>query len=319
MSLFVLAGFLFLGTLGSMGPGQTASHRCLLDIYTSLFPTVGVDGAGTLASVLPAAKQIGLNPAQTYYAVAYQSALVEQARFTPITPLQYGHRQTVPAERSQLQRLPGAGPGQRDEYLRPEAAQAWFQMQRAARAAGIQLAIADSYRTEAEQARLFARQVQRRGNRVAAAQWSAPPGYSEHHTGYALDLAGSDISGLLHPVQDRAVWQWVQQHGPAYGWEISFQAGNPFGITPEPWHIRYLSARSRSALGLAPVPPVQLEALTATLRQSLVTHPPNFAAVDRSLGMHVGLQIAPRASQLLSAVSACPPLDPRHPRQNTHS
>ena len=49
------------------------------------------------------------------------------------------------------------------------------------------------------------RQVDRRGSVDEAAKWSAPPGHSEHHTGYALDLAGQS-EGLLGADEPAAAW-----------------------------------------------------------------------------------------------------------------
>ena len=49
----------------------------------------------------------------------------------------HGHRQTLIASRGDLVTLPGAGPNGRDEYLAPDAADAWLAMQSGARKEGL--------------------------------------------------------------------------------------------------------------------------------------------------------------------------------------
>ena len=65
---------------------------------------------------------------------------------------------------------------------------------------------ADSHRTDEDQKKLWSKQVSKRGSEREAAKWSAPPGYTEHHTGYAIDLAGNGEDGLLSATDPAADW-----------------------------------------------------------------------------------------------------------------
>ena len=70
-----------------------------------------------------------------------------------------------------------------------------------------------------------------------------PPGYSEHATGYAIDFgtrpspACGDLSICF---AGTPAGQWLIAHGPEFGFELSFPAGNAQGVTYEPWHWRWV-------------------------------------------------------------------------------
>ncbi|BFM39422.1 M15 family metallopeptidase [Synechocystis sp. LKSZ1] len=142
----------------------------------------------------------------------------------------------------------------RTESLDQEAANAFWQMQRDAKAQGIQLTIISGFRSIADQEKLFQRQIQRRGSKQAAARLSAPPGHSEHHTGYALDIGdGTQPSAdLKFDFQSTPAYQWLARNSHNYGFELSFPPGNSQGVSFEPWHWRYVgSPRSNQIFSFA--------------------------------------------------------------------
>jgi LAS superfamily LD-carboxypeptidase LdcB len=73
--------------------------------------------------------------------------------------------------------------------MRPDVAQAFDRMARAARADGVTLLIASAFRSDAEQAILFARNPD--------PKWVAPPGKSLHHYATELDLGPPAAYGWL--------------------------------------------------------------------------------------------------------------------------
>ncbi len=75
------------------------------------------------------------------------------------------------------------------ERMRPDVARAFDRMERAARADGIGLIITSAFRSDAEQAVLFARNPDPR--------WVAPPGRSLHRLGTELDLGPPAAYGWL--------------------------------------------------------------------------------------------------------------------------
>lgn len=64
---------------------------------------------------------------------------------------------------------------------------------------------------------------------------SAPPGYSEHHTGYGLD-----INDLNQSFEDTDAYKFLVREAEKFGFELSFPRGNRNGIGYEPWHWRFI-------------------------------------------------------------------------------
>lgn len=130
-------------------------------------------------------------------------------------------------------------PGRR---LHGDAAAAFLAMQRDAAAAGVQLRLLSAFRDRETQHNLFFPVMVERSQRPEErARVSAPPGYSEHHTGYALDLGDA-----RHPELDldasfdqSAAFAWLQQHASRYHFRLSFPADNRQGVAYEPWHWRW--------------------------------------------------------------------------------
>ncbi|MGB3297557.1 MAG: M15 family metallopeptidase [Phormidesmis sp.] len=132
----------------------------------------------------------------------------------------------------------------RTEQLDAEAAQAFTNMQTVARSQGIELMAISGYRTIADQKELFASQIERKGSEAAAAEYSAPPGHSEHHTGYALDIADASQpeTDLKHSFENTPAYRWLLENAYMYGFEQSFPKNNVQGVSFEPWHWRYINS-----------------------------------------------------------------------------
>ena len=73
----------------------------------------------------------------------------------------------------------------------------------------------------------------------------APPGHSEHATGYALDFAirpangCPDVSGCMAALPP---YRWLVANAARFGFEQSFPGGNKQGVKWEPWHWRWVGA-----------------------------------------------------------------------------
>ena len=125
--------------------------------------------------------------------------------------------------------------------LHRAAAEALLRMIEAARQAGLELVPISGFRSVAYQEKLFAKGIEKRGSEVETARWVAPPGYSEHHTGLAVDLGeGPEPESDVEPAfGDTAAYRWLAQHAAGFGFEMSFPANNPQGVGCEPWHWRF--------------------------------------------------------------------------------
>jgi zinc D-Ala-D-Ala carboxypeptidase len=150
-----------------------------------------------------------------------------------------GHLPYEAAPASELQSISADG----QIRLRKAAAQKYNEMIAAARANGIILAPISGFRTVEEQNYLFF-EVKAQRNQVASkrAEVSAPPGYSEHHTGYAIDIGDANVpsTNLQIAFENTAAYQWLERNAARYGFELSFPRNNPQGVSYEPWHWRFV-------------------------------------------------------------------------------
>lgn len=106
----------------------------------------------------------------------------------------------------------------------------------------IYLAGVSAYRSQATQKTLFDRYVKKDGLEKART-YSAIPGTSEHQTGLAIDVSGSDGKCAAESCfggTDEAVW--LGKHASEYGFIIRYPEGKDkiTGYKYEPWHLRYV-------------------------------------------------------------------------------
>ncbi|BAU41523.1 D-alanyl-D-alanine carboxypeptidase family protein [Leptolyngbya sp. O-77] len=131
---------------------------------------------------------------------------------------------------------------QRFEQLHTDAGLALLKMIDAARLDGVWIVPVSGFRDYERQTRLFRLKTQQYGSAEAAARAVAPPGHSEHHTGYAVDLSDGlaramDISEAFGKT---AAYAWLTRRAAEFGFELSFPENNPQGVNYEPWHWRYV-------------------------------------------------------------------------------
>ncbi|MEM8808324.1 MAG: M15 family metallopeptidase [Cyanobacteria bacterium P01_G01_bin.38] len=127
--------------------------------------------------------------------------------------------------------------------LKPAATQKLEAMVKQARAEGIQLKALSGFRTLEDQEYLFFEvQAERGQTPKVRAEVSAPPGYSEHHSGYAVDLLDGTQpqTDLTVSFETTPAFAWLQKNAARYGFELSFPKDNAQGVTYEPWHWRFI-------------------------------------------------------------------------------
>ena len=160
------------------------------------------------------------------------------------------------------------------------------------------------FRSIAHQQRVFC-EARARGkpcvDPAARAESVAPPGHSEHGTGYAIDF-GVRPEGSCPDVDPciatSAVGRWLLAHAPDYGFELSFPQSNSQGVTWEPWHWRWVGSDNSEPGALA------ARTLFAYARQQFPASPriPTFV-------VHVLAQ-PPVPADAVSELAAAPALHP---------
>jgi D-alanyl-D-alanine carboxypeptidase len=133
--------------------------------------------------------------------------------------------------------------GKITHLARPDAVAAFRQMSEAAWAEKVGLHIIWAYRPPDVQAKQFEEAKRKRGPRQGI-QWLAPPGFSEHQTGWALDIGDQEQwQADDNPLFAQApAYRWLEQNAGRFGFELSFKPGNWQGVTYEPWHWRYMGS-----------------------------------------------------------------------------
>lgn len=110
---------------------------------------------------------------------------------------------------------------------------------------GIHLELDSARRSVAEQQEIIDRYTEKYGADYAA-KIVAVPGYSEHHTGLALDLYfqldGKDIYYNEDLIQHPEIWEKIHARLADHGFILRYLPGKEHitGYAYEPWHIRYI-------------------------------------------------------------------------------
>jgi hypothetical protein len=227
--------------------GALAAARAMHDAYARLFEPVFADrerpGADHLgkADYLALGRTAGARVARANGAGNVRVAFPDAGSFAPVRVrvtvrdvFTVGRKDTPVAAAAEAQLAPPgelalAGGGyegplatRQGQRMRPDVATAFDRMERTARAGGVSLIITSAYRSDAEQAILFARHPDPR--------WVAPPGRSLHRLGTELDLGPPAAYGWL--ARNARRFHFTQR----YSWE--------------PWHYGYtLNAHSTSSRG----------------------------------------------------------------------
>lgn len=106
------------------------------------------------------------------------------------------------------------------------------------------------FRSYETQTHLYQNYVNKDG-KAEADRYSARPGYSEHQTGLAFDLIGTN--GDL--VTEEKAAQWLLDHAADYGFVVRYLKGKEkeTGYMAEEWHLRYVGkeAKEIAASGLS--------------------------------------------------------------------
>ncbi len=118
------------------------------------------------------------------------------------------------------------------------------QMFDAARASGINLHVAEGYRSEEEQEDMMEEKIEsfiEEGKsegeaKKLARKWVALPGTSEHQLGIAVDI-NSQISTPSGPL-----YSWLANNSYKYGFILRYPPNKVSitGVKYEPWHFRYV-------------------------------------------------------------------------------
>lgn len=124
----------------------------------------------------------------------------------------------------------------------------------AGRAEGLAFEICSSYRDVAKQEKLFQEDIDRYMHQgysyeqayEKAAEYTMPPGHSEHSTGLAFDIVSLGYQMLDAGQENTAETQWLHEHCAEYGFILRYPKGKEdiTDISYESWHYRYVGVEA---------------------------------------------------------------------------
>jgi D-alanyl-D-alanine carboxypeptidase len=152
-------------------------------------------------------------------------------------PPDYGRRRALPLQ-PECPDLVSAG---QDAFDRPQqmtagTLEAWERMRKAAADEDIALDLVSAFRSVDHQAAIIRRKREAGQNIAAILAVSAAPGFSEHHSGRALDLTTPGCPPLERPFEATDAFRWLEARAASFGFRLSYPEGNHHGIAYEPWH-----------------------------------------------------------------------------------
>ena len=122
------------------------------------------------------------------------------------------------------------------QRLTPQAGKRWAEMVAAAAEADILLLIVSGFRGVDYQADLIRKKIAA-GQRIRdILEVNTAPGFSEHHTGRAVDIATPGSRPLTEDFENTQAFQWLTAEAEKFGFSMTYPRDNPWGISYEPWH-----------------------------------------------------------------------------------
>lgn len=145
------------------------------------------------------------------------------------------HRQTQHQECDDLVSI-GVDLSGREQRMERIAATRWQAMREAAESDGETLAIASAFRSFDYQRQIIARKLAAGQSIERILSASALPGFSEHHSGRAIDIGTPGCPALTEAFEKTEAYAWLTSRAHEFGFTLSYPRGNPHGIMFEPWH-----------------------------------------------------------------------------------
>lgn len=169
-----------------------------------------------------------------------------------IPPPWTGNRFTAPTlEYSDFRRIPTEYTHNKSKiYILAAAHQSVLALLKAAEKDGIFLKVESVYRSAGYQKRIFKRMLAEGRTFDDIIRYVAPPGYSQHMLGTAVDFFPSNWR-----FADTTAYAWLQENGQHFGFEETYSQFNPMKMPWEAWHWNFIGEKNGKQVssGTSPV------------------------------------------------------------------
>jgi zinc D-Ala-D-Ala carboxypeptidase len=161
-------------------------------------------------------------------------------------PMDYGRNPRRPGY-AEAQELEDVEPNilGRMQRLTPDCARSWRQMKAAAFADGVELLLVSGFRSVRYQVDLIRNKLAAGQDMDSILKVNAAPGFSEHHSGRAVDIATPGTRPLTEEFEASAAFAWLTRHARRFDFRMPYVRDNVFGFAYEPWHWSQLDVRTK--------------------------------------------------------------------------
>ena len=149
------------------------------------------------------------------------------------------HQLEVAAEATELSSIGNDIYG-REQYLTPGASNAWKALSQAAVADGESLLPVSAFRSFSYQESILRRKLNAGSPIGEVLKVSAAPGYSEHHSGCAVDISTPGSPTLEEEFENSSAFTWLTRNGGRFGFSMSYPRDNKHQLAYEPWHWTFV-------------------------------------------------------------------------------
>lgn len=127
----------------------------------------------------------------------------------------------------------------RKQQLTPESFAAWRSMKESAAVDDVDIFLISAFRSIQYQHDLLQKKLSSGASIEDILTVNAAPGFSEHHTGRAVDIGTYGCDALVEDFEKTNAYQWLEEEAGRFGFFLSYPPNNKFGLIYEPWHWCY--------------------------------------------------------------------------------
>ena len=120
-----------------------------------------------------------------------------------------------------------------------DALSAWQRMEDSARLDNVEIIALSTFRSFDYQKDIIRNKIDKGHQLEDIFHVSAPPGFSEHHTGQAIDIGSASSCPFTHEFETTDAFHWLNSHAHQFNFHLSYPEHNNSGFAYEPWHWRY--------------------------------------------------------------------------------
>ncbi len=124
----------------------------------------------------------------------------------------------------------------REQFVTPMTLQCWQEMEAAAGSDGIGLLIVSAYRSVEYQCQLIQNKLDKGQQIDDIVKVNAIPGFSEHHSGCAIDITTDECEPLTEAFDQTSAFRWLEQNAAGFRFAMTYPRDNSYNIIYEPWH-----------------------------------------------------------------------------------